>query len=364
MTNPLAGVRGRVAAVFSRARRSRPALDHLVRAWQRYTADQGNQLAAAVTYFSFLSMFPLLLVGLAILGYALNGNPAATAQVESALRSALPGVGGIVTQTLHQVAANRAASGIVGIIGLLYSGLGWVDNLRTALRTVWHQNVNEGTAIVTKVKDLIVLGGLGGAVLVSVALTGLGNAATVAVVRFLGVTGVPGVGIGTKLVSLLLAMAADVLIFLWLFLRLARVRFSFRPLLHGAVFAAVGFEILKLVGAVYIARIVHSGGATYGTFAVVVGLLVWINLVSRFLIVAAEWTVTAPYDDDVAPSGSADAPNARRAQPRVVQPASGAPVPGARAARTAGRLGVGAVVAGAIGVAVVGARSVRQLTRR
>lgn len=355
MTSPLARVRGRLAAALARARRSRPALDHLVRTWQRYTADQGNQLAAAVTYFSFLSMFPLLLVGIAILGYVLNGHPAAAAQVEAALRSGFPGVGGIVSQTVHQVAANRAASGIVGIIGLLYSGLGWVDNLRTAIRTVWHQNVNAGNPIVTKLRDLIVLGGLGGAFLVSVALTGLGNAATATVVRVLGVAGVPGVAIGTKLVALLLAMAADVLIFLWLFLRLAPVPSPLPRVVRGAVFAAVGLEILKLVGAVYITRTVHAGGATYGTFAVVVGLLVWINLVSRFVILAAEWTVTSPYDDDPAPAGSAAGPDVR-AQLR--------PVPGARAARTAGRLGAGVVAAGVIGVAVVGARSVRQLTRR
>ena len=66
---------------------------------------------------------------------------------------------------------------------------------------------------------------------------------------------------------------------------------------------AVGLEILKVVGSVLVARTTKN--PVYGAFAVVVGLLIWINLVSRFMLLTAAWTVTAPYDTDVAPSGTA-----------------------------------------------------------
>ena len=85
----------------------------------------------------------------------------------------------------------------------------------------------------------------------------------------------------------------------------------FRRVLRGALLAAVLFEVLKRVGAIYIDRTTEN--PLYGIFAVVVGLLVWINLVSRLFLLCAAWTVTAPYDSDVEPSGTANAEAAREA---------------------------------------------------
>jgi membrane protein len=71
------------------------------------------------------------------------------------------------------------------------------------------------------------------------------------------------------------------------------------------------FEVLKRVGAVYIERTTEN--PVYGTFAVIVGLLVWINIVSRMLLFCAAWTVTQPYDSDIEPSGTASVEAARKA---------------------------------------------------
>lgn len=299
-----------VSAAFGRARSKAPWLDHLVQAGGRYLADQGNQLAAAVTYFSFLSLFPMLLLTVSILGFVLAERPELTARVISGISDALPGQS---KDVINGAIDSRKAVGLVGLLGLLYSGLGWVGNLRTAIRTVWHQNVSAGNIVTSKLNDLVILAGLGVALVASVAISGIGNAATAFVIKALGLDGIPGIGVLTKLVSIGIAMLADVVIFLYLFIRLPRVQTPWRRVLKGGVFAAVGFEILKLIGAFYIARTTSNATATYGTLGVVIGALVWMNLVARFVIFSAVWTVTAPYDDDVAPSGTADPETAREA---------------------------------------------------
>jgi membrane protein len=305
------GLKDKVLAPLNRVRQKQPWLDHLVQAGTRYSAEQGNQLAAAVTYFSFLSLFPLVLLTASVLGFVLHGNPDLQQKIIDGIQGALPG--GTGEQLISATTRHAGAIGVVGLLGMLYSGTGWVDNLRTAIRTVWHQNVKAGNIVKTKLLDLFILIGLGLTLGLSVAVTGIGNAATSFVVEHLGLDGVTGMGLLTKVVSILIAMVADVAIFLWLFIRLPRVQTPWRRVLKGAVFAAVGFEILKIVGSYYIARTTSNAQATYGTFGVVIGALVWINLVSRFVIFSAVWTVTAPYDDDVAPSGTADPAIARAA---------------------------------------------------
>ena len=108
-----------------------------------------------------------------------------------------------------------------------------------------------------------------------------------------------------------LGLLTSTAIFLFLFWRLPRVQSPFRRVIKGACSPACCFEVLKRVGALYIERTTEN--PIYGIFAVVVGLLVWINIVSRMLLICAAWTVTAPYDSDVEPSGTANAATAEKA---------------------------------------------------
>jgi len=90
--------------------------------------------------------------------------------------------------------------------------------------------------------------------------------------------------------AIVLALAADTVLFMWLFTRLPRRPVRYRTVLHGAIFAAVGYEVLKIVGTTYLANV--TSNPTYGVFASAVGLLIWINLVARFLLISAAWTAT------------------------------------------------------------------------
>ena len=297
-------------ALLQRARDARPALDHVVRAYQRYTADAGDRQAAAVTFFGFLSFFPVLALAASLLSYFLGD--AAVGEVVDQVNSYAPGLATqLGLQDILSSNTKAGAAGLLGLVGLLYSGLGWVDALREAVRTMWHHNVQEGNLLVKKAKDVVILVGLGLTVVLSVAVSAATGAFTGVALHLVGLQDTFLALAVAKVVGIALGLLASTALFLYLFLRLPRVAAPFRRVLRGALLAAVLFEVLKRVGAIYIERTTHN--PLYGAFAVIVGLLVWINIVSRVLLLCAAWTVTAPYDSDVPPSGTADAETAREA---------------------------------------------------
>ena len=296
-------------ALFQRVRQKRPLLDHLVRMFQRYQADGGDRLASSVTFYWFLSLFPILLIAVFFTRLLLGDD--AGQQITDGLgpylgRPTATAVGDVV-----QHSAGKA--GLIGLVGTLLSGLGWIEALREAIRTVWHQNIKAGNIVTRKVADVVALVGLFAVIAASVVVSGAATAATNQVLSFLGLDGSLPAKAFTVVLSYVLGALIDVGIFLYLFVRLAKVPTPLRRVLKGAVFGAVGFEVLKFFGAFYIGRTTSKGEATYGTFATVVGLLLFLNLVSRLVLYTAAFTVTAPYDDDVAPSGTADREQARKA---------------------------------------------------
>lgn len=297
-------------SVLTSVRNKRPFLDHLIRAFGRYQADAGDRQAAAVTFFGFLSFFPLIALATSLLSYVLGDEAIGTVVRE--VNSYAPGLAGQLELEMILTDNSKAgATGLLGLAGLLYAGLGWVDALREAIRTVWHHNVKEGNLVVKKVKDVVVLAGLGVAVVLSVGI----SAATGAFTGFaLDVVGLEKTFVATaiaKVVGVTLGLATSTGLFLYLFWRLPKVQSPFRRVVKGALLAGLLFEVLKRVGAVYIERTTEN--PVYGAFAVIVGLLVWINIVSRMLLFCAAWTVTQPYDSDIEPSGTASVEAAREA---------------------------------------------------
>jgi membrane protein len=299
-------------ALFTRARDKRPALDHLVRAAQRYQADTGDRLAAAVTFFGFLSFFPLLALSASLLAIVLGDSAVTTVARE--VDSFSPGLSeqlGLETLLEKNKSTALGLAGLASLAGLLYAGLGWVDALREAVRTVWHQNVKAGNLIKKKAVDVLILAGLGATLVFSLLVSAAAGAFTDVALGLLGLDDSFVAGALVTVLGTVLALLTSTLLFLYLFIRLPKVQTPWRKVLKGAVLAAVLFEVLKRVGAIYIERTTEN--PLYGAFAVVVGLLVWINLVSRMLLFCAAWTVTGPYDSDVAPSGTADPEQARKA---------------------------------------------------
>ncbi|WP_075742821.1 MULTISPECIES: inner membrane protein YhjD [Actinoalloteichus] len=278
---------------LARLRRRRPWLDHLVRAGGRYQDRHGEHYAAAITYFSVLAVVPILMVAFAAAGFVLFNNAELLDRLESSVAESLPaGLGELVGTTIDRAVDQRQVVGVLGLLTALYSGLGWMANLRDAITAQWNDTRQAPSLPRRLLSDLISLAGLGLALLLSFGLTALGSGFAHQILDLLGIERSPLASVLLVVVTSVLALIANGLVFLWVLVRLPRRTVSVRGALKGALLAAIGFEILKRVGALYLTMIGNSpAGVAFGS---VIGLLVFVNLVSRFLLFVTAWTATAP----------------------------------------------------------------------
>jgi membrane protein len=328
-------VRGRWRALKARSALVR----HVADAWQRLRDSNGNQYAAAITYFSFLALFPLVLLAVSIAGFVLHSQPELQQRMFDQLAQSVPGALGNTLRTSINTAIDaRAGVGLVGLAGVLLTGLGWVGNVRQSIDAVWHCEAPDRNFLLAKLMNLLVLAGLGVGVLVSLALTAGGTAATDQILGWLNLQHTAGARLTLKGAGLLVAVAGDMLIFWWLLVRLPLVSMPRVIAFKGVLMAAIGFEALKIIGTYTIANTANK--ATAGPFASLLAILIWFQLVARFLLLCSAWmaTVTAaatarPVDEDLGE------PLAPPAEPSVSPAAVGATLVGAGAVMGAAAAG-------------------------
>ena len=270
-------------------RRRRPAVDHLVRASERYSDSKGSQLAGAVTYYAFLSFFPLLALAFAVVGFLAAQNVELTDHLNKALDEVLPGLSEQLP--MEQIAGARVGAGLIGVLGLLYAGLNVVSELRQALHTIWLRNLEEGPGfLLRKLGDLLVMTGLGVALLATVSFTSVAQTATSWLLSLVDLDGSVPASLTMRVLALVIATAVNMGVFLLAFTLLSGSDRSASTMWRGALLGAVGFEVLKFTAAQLLAGTL--GNPVYASFAVLVGLLVWINLVMRLVMFSAAWTAT------------------------------------------------------------------------
>ncbi len=320
-------LKDRATAFLDRARARSRLLDHAIRTQQHVTAVKGNQLAGAVTYFAFLSFFPILALAFFVVGYVARVYPSAQDDLVSALDTVLPGLVGPDQDQISLTAIQDAAAtvGLIGLVGLVYSGLGWLSAMRDALVGVFREPPSQLPGFVAgKLRDLVTLSVIGVTLVVSVAVSGL-------------VTGFSGaflelIGLGRDLTWLLAIIGvvvgglADMLLFFALFKLLAKPRLPARALWAGALLGASGSEALKWLSSFLIAA--TKDQPAFQAFGIALILLVWINYFSRVAVYAAAWAFTAPRHAPLPePVGGSSRPDAIEARGAAV------PTPAARAGR-------------------------------
>jgi membrane protein len=269
-----------------------PRLDHLVRATTRYNEHYGDQHAAAITYFSLLSLVPLLMIAFSVAGFVLAAHPEMIAKITDTIHSAVPGeIGDTVNGIVRQSIALRGRVGVVGLIGALYSGLGWMTNLRDALTAQWALERPELPFYRRIGRDLVALLGLGLALAVSFAVTATGSTVGGVLLRVMGLA---HLGSAKALLGVLLSFLASWLVFLWVLARLPRRPVSTRSAVRGAAVAAAGFEVLKQVGNYYLRALAHSPRwAAFGSLLGLLLLLLFVYLIARLLLFTTAWMATA-----------------------------------------------------------------------
>jgi membrane protein len=251
--------------------------------------NRGNLYAAAITYFSFLALFPLLLLGVAVLGFVLHSHPDTLQSLLDNISKKVPGQFGDTLKTAIKDAIDkRAGVGVIGLLGVLLTGLGWIENLRSAINAVWGRPPATKNFLVGRALNLLVLAGLGIGIVVSLGFTTVGVALTDQILRWVGLDDLPGATFLLKVIGIALAVAGDMIIFWWVLVRLPAVEVPRRVEIKGALFAAIGFEVLKIIGTYTIAHTANS--PTAGPFAGILAVLIWIQLVARFMLFACAWT--------------------------------------------------------------------------
>lgn len=254
-----------------------PVIGTLLRIQERFAEVNGTALANGIALQTFLSLFPLILVGIAVAGFLAAGDATFSADVIDAI-----GLTGNAATNMETALANaqesKAAVSILGFLGLLYSGLAVVGAVQNSVDRVWQ---TFGKGLTDKIKAI---GWLIGAVVIFAASFTLS-----VLLNFL-----PGF---MAPVSILVGLGVNVGLFLWTFVLLGRVPVGWRSLLPGALLCAVGFEILKVLGSVLIPRLVANSSALYGSLGIVVAILAWLAFFGRLIVYGAVVNVLRWEDD-------------------------------------------------------------------
>ena len=273
------------------ARERHPALDHVLRMNDHYGKAKGGQEAGAVTYFAFLSFFPVLALAFFSVGIIAHVYPDARENLTTAIDSILPGIvgSGEGQISLEQVQDFSGLAGVIGLTGVLYAGLGWVSALREALTVVFETSRLEQLGFVKgKLRDLLALVVIGVVLIVAVAVAGFVSGFSKDVLSLVELDS--EFSWLVKLLAVLLGLVANAVLFFALFKLLAEPEAPARSLWSGALLGAVGFEVLKQLSGLLLKS--TQGQPAFQAFGIALILLVWINYFSRLVLYAASWAHT------------------------------------------------------------------------
>ena len=243
---------------------------------KKFGDDQGGSLAALLAYYGFVSLFPLLLVMVSVLGFVLQGHPALAEQVSRSALRQIPVLGQeIRAGRLHQSGIGLA----VGLVGALYGGLGVAGAAQDAMNQVWAVPRRERP---NKPKSM-------GRSLLLLAVVGTGVVATTVLAG--GASGSGNLGPVLRAGALVAALLLNLAVFLLAFriLTVAEVRLG--DLWPGAAVAAVAWQALQAGGGYYINHQLKGASNVYGVFAFVIVLLSWLALEAQIFLLSSEINV-------------------------------------------------------------------------
>ena len=267
----------------------------------KFVDDQGGYLAALLAYYGFLSLFPLLLLLVTVLGFVLDGDPGLQQQVLSSTLSQLPIIGDQLRNNVGSIQGSVPAL-LVGLLGSLYGATGVAQAGQNAMNTLWavprHRRPNPFRSRVRSLRSVVLLGT--GMVMTTV-LSGM-FASGGAFGRELGVVG--------TVVAVLVSVIGNVALFLGGFRLLTARQVPLRAFLPGALAAALAWQVLQLLAALLVGTQLKRASEIYGLFAIVLGLVGWLYVTALITLLCAEVNVVrcqglwprsllTPFTDDV-----------------------------------------------------------------
>lgn len=267
-----------LAAAFASARTRYPGLDHVCRAAVRYDDVFGWRLAAAIAYYGFFAVFALGLVAYSAFGFLLSYNLDLLADVRSFLGQNLPLV------DVSAIEESRGTIGVVGLLGLTFTGIGWVEAIRSSQRLIWNLDQQPGNLVFRSLVDLAVLLG----VLVMMAVSVVTVDALESLLAWLA----DGrLSVAQSAVGWALALVVNMLLAAALLAAVPRLRMSLRRLIPPVLLVAVGLMLLNTVGRSFVSYV--RGNPAYAVVGGTVGLLLYLYFFNQLLLFGAALAATS-----------------------------------------------------------------------
>lgn len=275
-TPPSQFLRGRLDALDEFQQR-RPVLGFAMAVFKRFDDDQASQMGALIAYYGFFSLFPLLLVFVTVLGFVLEGSPATQESVVHSTLSQFPVIGNQLQQNVHSLTGSVPAL-VIGLLGATLAGLGITGATQSAFNKVWEiPRSHQLGFLAWRVRGVGMLVVFGLLTIVSTVAAGYVTAQTTGALALIG--------------GIVVALAANLLLFFAVFRLLTSEEVATRALLPGVVVAAILWQVLQHVGGFYVEHVVRHAKETSGLFAFVLGLLTWLYLGGQVTVLAAEVNV-------------------------------------------------------------------------
>jgi membrane protein len=272
--SPPVSITDRLHDLDRRQQRS-PRLGFLAAVIKKFGDDQAGQLAALIAYYGFVSLFPLLLVLVTVLGFVLQGDPSEQHRIIDGALGQFP----IIRDQLKLESLTGSSVGLViGVVGSLLAGMGITGATQNAFNRIWSVPFKHRPNFLhSRLRGLGMLAMLGTMSIVSTTAAG-----------FVGTSShsAPAVVAGV-----VLAFILNLALFMTAFKLLTAVDVTWRELLPGVVVAAIFWQLLQHLGGFYVDHELKRTGPLYGIFALVLGLLAWLYLGAQLTIFAAEINV-------------------------------------------------------------------------
>ena len=260
---------------FDRAQRKHPVLAVPVAVVKKFGDDQGGGLAALVAYYSFFSLFPLLLVFVTVLGYVLQGNSSLQTSIEKSVLGQFPVIGQQIQ--VHSLEGSGTAL-VIGLAAALWGGLGVTQAAQRAFDHVWAvPHKQRPDFLHSRLRGIALLIVLGTLFIVSTAASGVVTG---------GLHGTP-----LKVAGIVLALLLNLSLFFFAFRLMTSDEIPTKSLLIGVAVAAAVWELLQIVGGYYVDHVYKTSSNTYAQFALVIALLIWLHLGAQMTLFAAEINV-------------------------------------------------------------------------
>jgi len=298
--SPLAGspLAGQVRRIAERAQRWKP-----MRVIRRYGDRRGPLLAAGLSFQAVFAVFAAIWVAFSVAGLALGANHQLRDALFDLIGNAVPGLidrgsGGAISEKALLSTPALSWTGAIALVGTLSTAIGWLGSARGAIRDLAGLASPATNPVLLKLKDLGLALAFGAALLVSAALSVFSTAAMNATLALLHVDehALPAI-LTARLLGLALMFGLDACVLAGFYRIVAGVAIPRGPLWQGALLGALALGVLQVLGTSLL------GGATknplLASFAVIIGLMIWFNLVCQVILIAAAWVVVTANDRGV-----------------------------------------------------------------